>query len=52
MGWRSRNLFWVNTWNFNTGTGLYVLAGYENECDRELLDELFESLQYTGIGGK
>ena len=44
--------FRVNTWNFNTGTGLYVLAGYENECDRELLDELFESLQYTGIGGK
>ena len=35
-----------------TGTGLYVLAGYENESDRELLDELFESLQYTGIGGK
>ena len=29
-----------------------VLAGYENESDRELLDELFESLQYTGIGGK
>ena len=44
--------FRVNTWNFNTGTGLYVLAGYENESDRELLDELFESLQYTGIGGK
>ena len=44
--------FRVNTWHFNTGTGLYVLAGYENESDRELLDELFESLQYTGIGGK
>ena len=29
-----------------------MLAGYENESDRELLDELFESLQYTGIGGK
>ena len=27
--------FRVNTWNFNTGTGLYVLAGYENESDRE-----------------
>ena len=44
--------FRVNTWNFNTGTGLYVLSGYENESDRELLDELFEGLQYTGIGGK
>ncbi len=44
--------FRVNTWNFNTGTGLYVLSGYANESDRELLDELFEGLQYTGIGGK
>ena len=34
--------FRVNTWHFNTGTGLYVLAGYENESDRELLDELLK----------
>ena len=32
--------FRVNTWNFNTGTGLYVLSGYENESDRELLGYL------------
>lgn len=42
----------VSIWYFNKGTGLYILAGYENKKDLELLTELLESLQYTGLGGK
>ena len=42
----------VSIWYFNEGTGLYILAGYEDKEDLELLTELLESLQYTGLGGK
>lgn len=42
----------VCIWYFNEGTGLYILAGYEEKKDLELLNELLESLQYTGLGGK
>ncbi len=42
----------VSIWYFNEGTGLYILAGYEERADLELLNELFNSLQYTGLGGK
>lgn len=42
----------VNIWYFNEKTGLYILAGYEEKQDLELLNELLDSLQYTGLGGK
>lgn len=42
----------VSIWYFNEETGLYILAGYEERADLELLNELFNSLQYTGLGGK
>ena len=42
----------VSIWYFNEGAGLYILAGYEEKTDLELLNELFDSLQYTGLGGK
>lgn len=42
----------VSIWYFNEGAGLYILAGYEQKTDLELLNELFDSLQYTGVGGK
>lgn len=44
--------YYVESFCFNQGNGLYVIAGYKNEADRYLLDELLESLSYTGIGGK
>ena len=42
----------VSTYHFTDGSGLYIIAGMESEKDQECLDELFESLQYTGLGGK
>ena len=42
----------VSTYHFADGSGLYIIAGMESEKDQECLDELFESLQYTGLGGK
>lgn len=42
----------VGTFFFNTGCGLYIIAGYENESAIELFEELMESLSFTGIGGK
>lgn len=42
----------VSTFYFNEGTGLYILAGYEGTDSLELLEELWNCLQYTGLGGK
>ena len=44
--------YYVESYYFNKGNGLYIIAAYDDDEDRELLDELLESLSYTGIGGK
>lgn len=44
--------FVVGDFCFYSGCGLYLILGYENEEQKELLDELLENLSYTGIGGK
>lgn len=42
----------VSTFRFNDGSGLYICAGYEDEDDKYLLEDLLMSLSYSGIGGK
>lgn len=44
--------FYVGTYYFYEGSGLYVAAAFKEERQRELLEELLEALAYTGIGGK
>lgn len=44
--------FSVGTYRFAPGNGLYVIGAFQKESCGELLEELFESLSYTGIGGK
>lgn len=42
----------VGEYYFNHGNGLYFILGYENEEMFMLVQELLESLMYSGIGGK
>ena len=42
----------VGVCTFMENCGLYVIAGYENPSIFEEVKTLFDSLQYTGIGGK
>lgn len=42
----------VGTYSFSSGSGLYFIAGYENQEIFNLLDDTIMSLGYTGIGGK
>lgn len=42
----------VGLFHFQKGCGLYVIMGYQREEDLELMQELFEKLSYTGLGGK
>ena len=44
--------FNVGVYYFNKGCGLYVISAYEEDEDKELFEEIMESLSYTGIGGK
>lgn len=44
--------YYLESYYFKEGNGLYIIAEYDNDENRELLDELLESLSYTGIGGK
>lgn len=44
--------FVVGDYKFNENCGLYLIAGYKGKRQIELLEELLESLSYTGIGGK
>lgn len=44
--------FYVGTYYFYEGNGLYVIAAFKEEEQRELLEELLEALTYAGIGGK
>lgn len=42
----------VKAFRFQEGNGLYVIVGYVDEKARNLIIKLFDSLQYTGLGGK
>lgn len=42
----------VGLFQFQKGCGLYVILGYQGEEELELMQELFEKLSYTGLGGK
>lgn len=42
----------VGNYLFNNDCGLYVIAAVENDEVGYLLDDLFDSLSYSGIGGK
>lgn len=42
----------VGVCTFNENCGLYVIVGYENNEVFSFIKSVFESLQFTGIGGK
>lgn len=45
-------LYAVAGYRYREDSGLYVLVAYEEEKDFQFMRELFDSLSYTGIGGK
>lgn len=42
----------VGVCQFYSDNGLFIILGYKEEQDRELIEELLTSLSYSGIGGK
>ncbi len=42
----------VGIFHFAENAGLYVCVGYENEEILQFINPLFQSLQYSGLGGK
>lgn len=42
----------VGTYYFHSGSGLYVIVGYEEKGDLEKIEECFAALSLVGIGGK
>ena len=42
----------VGVFYYGEKSGLYILSAWELEEEKQLLEELLESLSYTGIGGK
>lgn len=44
--------FFVGTYRYHDGNGLYVIVAYEGKETLQMAERLFESLSYTGIGGK
>lgn len=42
----------IGTYFYNDGNGLYVIIGYEKQDILEFVEELFENLSFSGIGGK
>lgn len=42
----------IGVYYFGQGNGLYFIAGYEQETAIALLEDLMESLMYSGLGGK
>lgn len=42
----------LGVFNFSENAGLYICIGYEDEKTYDLVKELFNSLQYSGLGGK
>ena len=45
-------LYSVGVYKFNTGCGLYMIIGFEDEETEQIFDNIMDSLQYTGLGGK
>lgn len=45
-------LYALETFTYKKESGLYIFVSYEKDDDFKLLREMFESLSYTGIGGK
>lgn len=44
--------FSVGVYNFAENSGLYLIAGYNDEAVKNTLDELLRSLAFSGLGGK
>lgn len=44
--------FTIGTYTFNKDCGLYFIVAFENDEIINMLDNIIESLSYTGIGGK
>lgn len=44
--------YYVGTFYFEKGNGLYIIVSYETQEAKILMEELMESLSYIGIGGK
>ena len=44
--------YFVGTYKFYENCGLYFILGYENDDRFNLVDDIMNSLGYTGIGGK
>lgn len=42
----------IGIYQFREGNGLYLILGYQEQEQRELVEDLLTSLCYTGIGGK
>ena len=42
----------VGTYYYESGNGLYLLIGYQEKKTLELVEELFENLSFSGLGGK
>ena len=42
----------LGVYRFSEDAGLYIIVEFENDDYKKLFDELFNSLSYTGIGGK
>lgn len=42
----------VGNYIYHDGNGLYIIAGYQNDDGKMMLDDLLDSLSYSGIGGK
>ncbi|MCI7812910.1 MAG: hypothetical protein SO016_01205 [Lachnospiraceae bacterium] len=42
----------MGTYRYHDGNGLYVIVAYEEKEALQMAERLFESLSYTGIGGK
>lgn len=45
-------LYSVGVYKFNSGNGLYIIAGFADEETEDFFDTLINSLKYSGIGGK
>lgn len=44
--------FSVGIYNFKENSGLYVIAGFAADDDKNLFDKLLKSVSFAGIGGK
>lgn len=44
--------FYVGTYHYAEGNGLYVIVGYEEDAEVGLAEELLQAVGYSGIGGK